>query len=97
MLAQDNSDIRWFAPNPAHSATYAIFGPPSPRFTSHQWMREYAVFYLPRPWPLWMRTLPADQTPDGWYVSAVVALVMLLVGAGLLAWTWSRARDAEPP
>ena len=93
VLAQDNPDVRWFAPNPVQSPTYATFGPPSPRFAAHQWMRAFAVFYLPRPWPMWMRSVPADQVPGAWQSVATGTLVVLLVGAALLAWTWSRARE----
>jgi hypothetical protein len=43
--------------------TYATLGPfPSiPRSQAPVWMRHYKVFYVPRPWPLWMRGIPPDQ------------------------------------
>jgi hypothetical protein len=36
--------------------TYTILGPPSqwPRYLSPVWMRTFKIYYLPRPWPLWM-------------------------------------------
>ena len=28
-----------------------------------EWVRRYSVFWMPRPWPLWMRTIPEEQRP----------------------------------
>jgi len=92
VLAQDNTEIRWFVPNPQHSATYTLYGPPA-GFPAHRWMRAFALFYLPRPFPLWMRSLPDDEVPDGWQNVALGALLMLLVGGALLAWTGRRLKD----
>jgi hypothetical protein len=52
-----------FRPGPyaASLPTYCIFGsyPPS----SDRWMRQFAVFYLPRPWPFWIPALPPSLQP----------------------------------
>jgi hypothetical protein len=53
-----------FKPPPlAESVTYTIFGPPPPRRLAPIWMLQFKVFYLPRPWPLWMWALPPERRP----------------------------------
>ncbi len=42
--------------------TYTILGPP-PTVARDAWMRNYKIFYLPRPWPLWMAYLPPAIRP----------------------------------
>ncbi len=54
-----------FTPAPYRAfLTYAPFGPP-PRLLSQEkeWVRQFTVFYLPRPWPLWMGGPGAEQSP----------------------------------
>ena len=52
-----------FSPTPYPTTlTYAIFGN-ARRQLSPEWMRQFQVFYLPRPWPLWMRSIPPDRRP----------------------------------
>jgi hypothetical protein len=43
--------------------TYTTLGPPRsvPRSQAPSWMRRFKVFYVPRPWPFWMWTIPPDQ------------------------------------
>ena len=62
-------------PYPALS-TYCIFGT-DPR-VSPTWMKSYPVFYLPRPWPLWMPHLPKEDRP---VPLAPAVCVLVLVGA----------------
>jgi hypothetical protein len=62
-------------------ATYSLLGPPPqiPRNLAPLWMRDFKIFYLPRPWPLWMSYLPAERRPidmSNWIVG--------LTGVGLL-------------
>ena len=66
-----------FRPGPyPFLSTYCIFGT-NPRI-SPAWMKTYPVFYLPRPWPLWMPSLPANSRP---VPVAPAAGVLLLLGA----------------
>ena len=44
-------------------------------------MRRYRVFWLPRPWPLWMRTIPKDERPIDLRMAAGVLLALALSGA----------------
>ena len=43
-------------------STFTIFGPPPnvPRRLSPVWMRQFKVFYLPKPWPIWMWTIKPE-------------------------------------
>jgi hypothetical protein len=71
-----------FRPGPySNRLTYAVFGgwahtdvrPP-------QWMRYYRVFWLPRPWPLWLATVPKPERPVNLEVAYVTVLVMAVSG-----------------
>ena len=53
---------RVFTSSPTGEVTYAPFGPPPPA-PSAEWVRHFAVFYLPRPWPLWIGRLPEPLRP----------------------------------
>jgi len=46
-----------------NAPTYTTLGPPKgmPRVQSPQWMQRFRVFYVPRPWPLWMWNIPPDE------------------------------------
>ena len=59
-------EARAFLPSPYPAAyTYCIFGnSPAERAASPTWMRQFAVFFLPRPWPLWMSTLAQGGAPN---------------------------------
>jgi hypothetical protein len=69
-------------PNPEW-CTYAILGPPRPRSQAPQWMRQFKVFYLPRPWPIWIWRVEPDLRPIN--VSAWIAglFAIALMGATL--------------
>jgi hypothetical protein len=51
-----------FSPTPGAQITYTPFGPPSDRRPG-PWVRQFAVFYTLRPWPVWIRHLDADRRP----------------------------------
>jgi hypothetical protein len=46
------------------------------------WMRRYSVFWLPRPWPLWMRTIPRDRLPINPDAALAGLIIAGLLGAG---------------
>jgi hypothetical protein len=74
---------RPFRPGPYPSLlTYTIFGP-SPSVPTAQyprWMNDYPVFYLPRPWPLWMRWLPEKRRPIPLIPATLALTGMLTLG-----------------
>jgi hypothetical protein len=69
-----------FRPGPySRLLTYAVFGGwGHPNLPAPLWMRHYQVFWLPRPWPLWMRRIPEAQRP----VDMRTALIIVAVAAG---------------
>src|SRR5262249_36240290 len=53
---------------PSNRATRMVYiyddgPPPELERERPQWMTHYAIFYLPRPWVLWMWWLPSGQRP----------------------------------
>jgi hypothetical protein len=45
--------------------TYTILAPPPqvPRSMAAAWMQNFKIYYLPRPWPLWMLWVPTGSRP----------------------------------
>lgn len=73
--------------------TYAVFGGwGHPELSPPQWMRRYRVFWLPRPWPLWMRTIPEGQRPINLPLGGALLAAMAL--AGMLAIRFGRGEPA---
>jgi len=77
------------APSPEWH-TYTILGPPPswPRSLSPVWMRNFKIYYLPRPWPLWMAWVSPAQRPVDlrvwlWSLSAMMLLAIALLYHGL--------------
>jgi hypothetical protein len=71
-------------------STYAILGPPPsmPRRLAPQWMRQFKIFYLPRPWPIWMWWVKPDLRPinlEAWLggLLGVMLLGVVLILRGL--------------
>ena len=72
-----------FSSAPSPLVTYAPFGP-APSVDGAEWVKQFAVFYWPRPWPLWMARLPEhlrlfDPLPFAWLL-----LTLALAGAALI-------------
>ena len=75
--------------------TYTVLGPPKgvPRSRAPVWMRQYRVFYVPKPWPLWMWDIPDDQRAinlkawlAGTFGVALLGFALLQRGLQRLAW-----------
>ena len=64
--------------------TYSLLGPPPnvSRDLAPQWIRNYKIFFLPRPWPLWMSTLPTAMRPIDVETWLVGLLSIIATGAG---------------
>jgi hypothetical protein len=80
------STAQYFNSLPVPSlTTYAPLGPPAnvPRALAPVWIRHFQVFFLPRPWPLWMPRIPAAMRPIN--VSAWLAALfgVTVLGFGL--------------
>jgi hypothetical protein len=67
--------------------TYVILGPPSdlPREQAPVWMRQYAIYYLPRPWPFWIVWLDRGQRPVNPLTWMGVAAFLTILGFLLMS------------
>jgi len=67
-------------------STYTILGPPvgMPRDLAPQWIRNYKIFFLPRPWPLWMCWLPPSLRAIDMRNWLLGLMSMALAGVGLI-------------
>jgi hypothetical protein len=86
LFAGNNFDYSGpFRPGPYPGLpTYCIFGM-NPRISPNlapEWMKAYPIFYVSRPWPLWMPLLPRGMQPISPLPAAV--LFALMGGAGVL-------------
>ena len=66
--------------------TYTTLGTPKgfPRSRAPIWMRHYRVFYVPKPWPLWIWDIPAERraiNPTAWLAGT---FGLALLGCALL-------------
>jgi hypothetical protein len=66
--------------------TYAILGPPAqvPRNLSPLWMRNFKIYYLPRPWPLWMSRIDPALRPIDMRAWLLSLLGIAAAGAGFI-------------
>jgi len=66
--------------------TYSLLGPPPniPRNLVPLWIRNFKIFFLPRPWPLWMSSLSPASPPInvGAWVKGLLGMTVL--GCGLV-------------
>ncbi len=84
-----------FRPGPfPDSLTYAIFGVyhPDPEMM-RLWMKQYPVFWLPRPWPIWMQFLDKERLPINLYLTIFFGLLILFIGIAMLYIALFKARD----
>ncbi len=67
-------------------STYTILGPPPEwdRSLSMLWMRKYKIYFLPRPWPLWMSYLPKPLRPINENACLLGLLSVTALGIGLM-------------
>ena len=68
------------------SMTSSLFGPSGDRRNDiPTWMREYLVFLVPRPWPLWSRYLPPHLRPGRTDLMTIAGACVALAAFSLLA------------
>ncbi|MCS7079206.1 MAG: hypothetical protein NZ585_04040 [Chloracidobacterium sp.] len=86
----------WFRPGPYDDAnTYCLFGlAPERADDSPLWALNFEVFYVGRPWVIWMPRQPRERQPIPirWWLFGT--LTAGAVGGGLLAYGLRRCRDA---
>ena len=84
MQQRDLEKVRALVPGPRpFSMTSWVYGPSDLR-EAPQWMRQYLVFLVPRPWPLWSRYLRPEYLPGRVGLMAATAGVMAVTSFGLL-------------
>ena len=87
---------RWFSPSPYPNAlTYTLFGNARYR-QSPLWIRQFQVFYLPRPWPLWMASFPPERRPISLGPAVFGALGVGILGAALVAESYGEHASPVP-
>jgi len=84
---------RYFSPAPYRDLLTYYIAPPGPVEASPEWMPYFRIFYLPRPWPLWLPTVdPARFDRPVPPLPATALLVLAgLAGAGLVRRSLGRA------
>ena len=67
-------------------STYTILGPPVnlPRRLTPLWIRDYKIYFLARPWPLWMWWLPPSIRPVNILAWLTALSSVALAGIGLI-------------
>jgi hypothetical protein len=81
-----------FRPGPyPELLTYAVFGVANSG-AAPVWMRHYRVFWHPRPWPLWMRSVSEDRRP----IDLAIAIGILVVTGMGGAWMISAGLRSGP-
>jgi hypothetical protein len=67
-------------------STFTIFGPPPkvPRRLTPEWMRQFKVFYLPKPWPIWMWTIRPELRAINLEACLGALFGMALLGVALI-------------
>ena len=67
-------------------STYTVLGPPPsvPRRLAPQWIRNFKIYFVPRPWPLWMSWLPPSRRPVDMRAWLLSLLSVAIAGAGLI-------------
>ncbi len=75
-----------FSPTPyPDSLTYCIFGPPgNTLYMADRWVRGFKVFYLPRPWPFWLRRIEPSRQPINFTRWFLGCLALLILGSALI-------------
>jgi hypothetical protein len=83
---RDLEKARALVPGPRPSSMTAwIYGPPPALLPqSPEWMRQYLVFLVPRPWPLWSRYLRPEYQPGRVGLMTVAGAGVAFTSFGLL-------------
>ncbi len=84
-----------FSPTPYPGLlTYCVFGPPgNTLYVADRWVRGFKVFYLPRPWPFWLRDIEPGRRPINLTAWLLGCLALLMLGSVFIL---QGLRHAEP-
>jgi hypothetical protein len=77
-------EARRFSPTPQAQVTYTPLGPPDYRHDGARWVRLFAVFHTPRPWPFWMSAIESERRPVNGLVLGTTCTAIFLAGLGLI-------------
>jgi hypothetical protein len=81
----DVAGARALVPGPRPlSMTSSIFGPGVQQLKPPQWMRQYLVFLVPRPWPLWSLYIGAELRPGATGVMTAIGSAVAFASFGCL-------------
>ncbi len=65
--------------------TYCFFGPAwNTLRTADQWVRGFKVFYLPQPWPFWLRQIDPSRRPINLTRWLLGCLALLMLGSAFI-------------
>lgn len=86
-----------FRPGPyPESLTFPIFGVYHPdREVMVYWMKQYPIFWLPRPWPVWMQLLDTGRLPIHLHATIFFGFSLFLSGCVLLGWRLAKHRSEK--
>jgi len=81
----------YFSPSPYRDLLTYYIAPPASVDRAPDWMPYFRIFYLPRPWPLWMPTVDPERF-DRPLPPLPAAGILFLVGlaGGVLVWREGR-------
>ena len=77
-----------FSPTPYPGLlTYCVFGPPgNTLYMADRWVRGFEVFFLPRPWPFWLRDIEPSRRPINLSAWLLGCLALFMLGAAFIVW-----------
>jgi hypothetical protein len=85
---RDLARVRYYVPSERFfSMTSSTYGPPlAARRNVPEWMRQFLVFVVPRPWPIWSQFLPPSDRPGP--TGTMTAIGVLTAAAAFVLLWW---------
>lgn len=85
---RDLAKVRYYVPSERFfSMTSSTYGPPlAARRNVPEWMRQFLVFVVPRPWPIWSQFLPPSDRPGPTGTMTAIGALTAAVAFALLWW-----------
>lgn len=94
---RERGAVKALVPGPRPlSMTGSLFGPtPSQLPRAREWMRDYLVFVVPRPWTLWSRYLTEEQRPGRTEAMTIIGVLVAMASLGALPMALRSIAKAE--